>query len=143
MKKIIFNIIRAIAFIFFSAIAPILIINYKFKLFSATDKKFTGWGLIVILIVFLATNYILKMLVDIINSPYAKQLVSGIRKVLLPLLILILIVGSIDKYSKEVMYVLRGITISELIAILVNPFPYLARKSKDKHLKDVIASAIK
>lgn len=143
MKKIIFNIIRAIAFILFSAVVPILIINQKFKLFSATDKKFTGWGLIVILIVFLATNYILKMLVDIINSPYAKQLVSGIRKVLLPLLILILIVGSIDKYSKEVMWVLRGIIVSELLAILVNPFPYLARNSKDKRFKELIRNANK
>lgn len=112
--------------VLFSTIMPCGFIIWRYDLFKVTSKvQLGGWGFIAIII---AAVFCLSMWRYIKRAMGAKysfmwQIVSGIIKICLPLMLLMLAVQSIQN-SVEYFTQFMGVTIvCELIGIPLNPMP--------------------
>ena len=126
---------KAILFCIFGCILPFVFIAWRFEIFSngGSHISLTGWGVIGIIIVFLFVLYCLKILKNSIPFSMTYQILSGLIKVILPLLLLYLVVNAIEgsvRQFKQVLFVVIG---CESVAIVVNAFPkYMHDKGIEK-----------
>lgn len=92
----------------------------------------TGWGLIAIIIVFVFVKYIIHALR--LSTPYSMtfQILNGIVKVILPLLILYFVVSAIQNSIAIFKSALMFTILCELVAIPINPLP---KYMHDKHIE--------
>jgi hypothetical protein len=83
----------------------------------------SGWGIVGILIVFFFVKYVLKMLKTGLPFSLFTQCISGILKVILPLVCVYMLVealkGSIDYFAQALAFTI----VCEIIAIPINPLP--------------------
>lgn len=112
--------------VLFSVIAPCGFIIWRYDLFKVTSKvQLGGWGFIAVIIAsvfaFSLWRYIKRAMGK--SYSYVWQIISGIVKICLPLMLLMLAVQSIQN-SVEYFTQFMGVTIiCELIAIPLNPMP--------------------
>lgn len=137
---------RVILFIIFGCVLPFTFIAWRYQIFKGTQISLTGWGFIAILIVFFFVWYCLKVLKNSIPFSMTYQILSGLIKVILPLLLVYLVVnaieGSIHQF-KQALFVVIG---CESVAIVVNPFPkYMHDKGIEKaeNLMDMFITKFK
>lgn len=126
---------RVILFCIFGCVLPFVFIAWRFEIFSngGSHISLTGWGVIGILIVFFFVLYCLKILKNSIPFSMTYQILSGLIKVILPLLLVYLVVNAIEEsihQFKQALFVVIG---CESVAIVVNPFPkYMHDKGIEK-----------
>lgn len=139
---------RTILFCIFGCILPFVFIAWRFEIFSngGSHISLTGWGIIGIMIVFFFVLYCLKILKNSIPFSMTYQILSGLIKVILPLLLVYLVVnaieGSIHQF-KQALFVVIG---CESVAIVINPFPkYMHDKGIEKaeNLMDMFITKFK
>ena len=132
----------AVGWLFFAMILPIIFINNKYHLFVKGDDglRFTGWGIVAILIGFIVLYVLLWYIVDAFSVKYRPiiKVIKGFQRVLLPLIVLCLMCDIISKNIGTIENVLWNITISEAIAIVINPFPYFVYKHKVKDAREIM-----
>ena len=133
-EKAIF-IVRLIIFILFACILPFAFIAWRFGLFSQSQGSniaLSGWGIIGIIIVLAFVIYVLKMLR--MGQPFSMftQILSGLIKVILPLLICLLILKAMRNNIDSMIQALTCSIICEMVAIVVNPLP---KWVEDNHIQ--------
>lgn len=118
--------LRLILFIIFSTIAPCVYLIVRFNLFQTTTKTQIGlWGVIVIAIVLCSIGMLCKFYLDSMKTRYAyfKQVVSGLIKVIFPLILILAISIWLKDNVEEITYAMYCIIPCEIIAIFINPLP--------------------
>lgn len=130
----------AVGWLFFAMILPIIFINNKYHLFvKANDGlRFTGWGIVALLIGFIVIYVLLWYIVDAFSVKYRPiiKVIKGFQRVLLPLILLCIMCNIISNNIGTIENVLWNITISEAIAIIINPFPYFVYKHKNADTRE-------
>ena len=115
--------IRFACWSIFACIVPVVFIIWRYDLFTKiTAIQFGGRGMLAIIIVatflIVLANYIKKAFS---KRSMTKQIISGICKVVLPLLTLLLVLYSIRNNIDLFLQALGCVIISEAIAIPINP----------------------
>lgn len=133
-EKTIF-LIRVILFMLFACILPFAFIAWRFGLFSQSQGSgvaLSGWGIIGIIIVLVFVIYTLKMLR--MGQPYSlfTQILSGLIKVILPLVICLLVLKAMRNNIDSMIQALICAIICEMVAIVVNPLP---KWVEDNHIE--------
>lgn len=135
-------IIRAILYVALTYIAPIIFISVKFKLFENVEGgiKFTGWGIVAVLVLALGVFKGLKYVCDNFAYNYGlgvlKSFISSVWWLLIGMLLCVLVV----KYVDQCLFVLQWSALTCFIGCFINPFPLMAHKSKVKVVKDAVNS---
>ena len=131
----------AIGWLFFAIILPIIFINNKYHLFVKSDDnlKFTGWALVALLIIFIGLYALCNYIISAYSVKYRTwvKLLKGFQRILLPLLVLFFMCRIISSNIDTIENVIMNITISEAIAIIINPFPYFVYKHKNADTREV------
>lgn len=123
--------IRFALFIFSAFIIPFTFLVWRFKLFSKVSKlSVGGWG--VIAIIFGAVFFIILIKYVRKGLPFSmlSQVLEGICKVLIPILAALLIVDTMKNSMEQMFQFLYILFFSEMIAIVVNPFPRWIHENK-------------
>lgn len=126
---------RAILFAIFGCVLPFVFIAWRFEIFSNGGSRvsLTGWGVIAIIIVFFFIVYCLKILKNSIPFSMTYQILSGLIKVILPLLLLLIFINALEDSIKQFKQALGIVIGCEAVAIVVNPFPkYMHDKGIEK-----------
>lgn len=130
--------VRFVLWVLFAVAGPVGFIIWRFELFTNVHTSFGGWGIIAIIII---VAFIISLL-NYIKQGLAKytfvgQCITGLCKVILPLVTLLIIVVSIKDNVSAFIQAL-GCTIAfESIGIIVNPMPkwiatHLTQEQQDK-----------
>lgn len=122
-------IIRLIAFILTAFVIPCTYLSIRFNLF-VSKSRLSIWGFIMILFVLIVIVVMLKFYLDGMKTKwsYGKQLVKGFLKVVLPLAIILILIlfirNHLEEFVRDINLMVECvgvITLSEIIAIMVNP----------------------
>ena len=117
-------VVRFALFTVFALILPIIFIGWRYELFRKVGKvSLSGWGLIAIIIAIFFVRYVAKMVKRV--EPYSmfNQIVTGFRKIILPLFVLFILLNTIRGSIDLFMQALEVTIISEAIGIPINPLP--------------------
>lgn len=118
--------IRLVLFVLFAVIIPVLFITYRYDLFKpSSGTSLTGWGILVIIIIgvfFLSVIKILQRGLRV-KHVFAAQCISGVCKVIIPLLVLFIILKGISSNVDSFLQVLGCTILCEMFAIPINPLP--------------------
>lgn len=116
--------LRLSIYYIFGAILPFLFLAWRFELFKKVSKiSIGGWGLVGIIFVFLFTTSTIKKIKNGMPYSYAKQILDGVAKVILPLILAAFCVYYMQDLMKELFQFFCIVIVCELIAIFVNPLP--------------------
>jgi len=137
-------ILRFIFFTIFALVLPVLFIGWRYQLFGRVSKmSLSGWGLIVILIVVFFVRYVAKMVKK--AEPYSmfSQIVTGFKKIILPLFVLFILLNTIRGNIDLFIQALQVTIISEAIGIPINPLPKWAHDHGIEQQEDLMGTFIK
>lgn len=122
--------IRLVSWLLVALAAPIIFMIVRFEMFQTVTKvSIGGWGLVLIIFVAVFLLYILKTIEDGFMDGIVKQTFKGIRKITVPLVIVIIALNWLDNCLDELLEFLIFITICETVAIPINPLPEWMRKN--------------
>lgn len=130
----------AIGWIVFAIILPIIFVNNKYHLFVKEDElRFTGWAIVGLLILFIGLYALCSYIISAYSVKYRiwVKLLKGFQRIILPLLIMFFMCRIISDNIDTIENVILNITISEAIAIIINPFPYFVYKHKNADTREV------
>lgn len=139
---------RAAAWAMFSCVLPVVFIGWRYDLFGkkASSLSLTGWGMFAIIIITVFVYVVVKYIrAGFPDWSMAKQIISGIIKVLLPIGAILALCAGIRVNMDYFIQALSCVLICEAIAIPINPFPeWVWNKSQGKFESavDYIADAI-
>lgn len=128
--------IQLILWLLFVAVVPIASIVDKYDLVKNGTLKYTGWGIIVGVILFVVVMVILGYILKLIKWSMTKQILTGVMIVIVPLIFLLVLTDLITKNIDNIKYILIISIISESIAIPLNPFPRMIYEKNIKDLKE-------
>lgn len=134
--------ILALCWVALAVIAPIICINDKYKLFEKTDDriKFTGWFLVILIIVFIGLYALCNYIISAYSTKwrYWIQILKGIQKIVLPLALFYLACDVANENIVNIKIITLEIILCESLAILINPFPHFVYTHKVKDIKDIL-----
>lgn len=132
--------LRAIVYVALTYICPIILISIKFSLFKNTDAgiKFTGWGILALLIVGIGAFKGLKWVCNNFAYNYFLGVLNGFISSVLWLLLAFVGCTLIVKYIDKCQFILGMSALTCFIGIWFNPFPLLAHNSKVKVIKEAV-----
>lgn len=116
---------KLILFLTFSVVAPTTYMVLRFNLFSETKMRVGIGGIIVFAIMLGTISALIKYYLAGMKTKYSflKQLLQGMLRVVLPLVIALFVVIFLSDNMSLVKEALIVLIPSELIAIIFNPFP--------------------
>lgn len=122
---------RFLLFMFFAFIIPFTFLVWRFKLFSKVSKlSIGGWGVIAIVFVAVFFTILIKYVRKGLPFCMLSQILEGICKVLIPIFTALLIVDVMKNSMEQMFQFLYILFFSEMIAIVVNPFPRWIHENK-------------
>lgn len=133
--------IRLFVWVLFAIVGPLILILTQYDFFSATQtvsQKLSGWGIIIIIIIFSGVYYILSSVAKAMSNPYFENVLMGILKVVLPLIIVYFLSGIIARNIEKIKIILMGSIIFQSIALFINPLPEFIQTSKAYKLRNII-----
>lgn len=130
--------IRLVLWLLFVAIIPIISIVDKYDLVKNSPLKYTGWGIIAWIILFVVGMAVLCYILKLIKWSMTKQMITGIMVVILPLVFLLGLTDLIATHVGNIKYILIVSIISEFIAIPLNPFPKMIYEKNIKDIKEAL-----
>lgn len=119
-------VIQLCLFCLFSIVIPITYLTIRFNLFQVNSRLQIGlWGIIVIGILVGGLSVLVKFYLEGMKTKYSllKQILQGIIKLILPLLLVLVILVFLKDNIILVIEALVIIIPCELVAIVINPFP--------------------
>ena len=91
------------------------------------------WGVITVILTAVFLSVLANQAEQCISSQQGRQIVSGIRKVFIPLLATALIFWGLSSFFKELVQLFIVLAFSETAAYIVNPFPaYIKEQEESK-----------
>lgn len=129
----------------FACVLPFIFIVWRFKLFQPiTQIQIGGWGIIAIIIVAVFALAIIRYIRLALSAKYSfiAQCLTGLCKVILPLVVVWVVVYSIKSNVDLFLQVMGVVIACEAIAIPINPLPKWAYESqknvREEERKDTI-----
>lgn len=121
-------IVRVILFAIFACVLPFVFIGWRYDIFRTSNEvspkvSLTGWGFIAILIVFFFVRYCINVIKNAIPFSMTYQIINGVLKVIMPLLLLLFVVNALENSIELFKQALVITIICEAVAIPINPFP--------------------
>jgi hypothetical protein len=121
-------IFRMIAFTLFACIIPFVFIAWRYDIFRTSNDinpkvSLTGWGFLGLIIVFFFIKYCLNVLKRAIPFSMTYQIVNGVIKIIMPLLLLLFVVDALENNITLFKHSLIVTIICEGVAIPINPLP--------------------
>lgn len=121
-------IIRVALFTIFACILPFVFIAWRYDIFRVVNETDTrvslsGWGFLAIIIVFFFIRYCMNVLKRTIPFSMTYQILNGIIKIIMPLILLLFIVNALENSIHLFKQALIVTIICEGVAIPINPFP--------------------
>lgn len=137
--------IRLFFYIIFGGIIPFVFLVWRFDLFSKVNSvSIGGWGIVAITFIGIFFIKLMKSVKKGLPFSYATQIIEGICKVIIPLLIAAFCCYYLEDLMYQVFQFICVLIVSETIAILVNPIPQWAHDNKiseeQQSLKTLISS---
>ena len=133
--------VRFVGWCLFSAVLPFLFIAWRYGIFTKNPViKLTGWGFIGIIIVVVFVITLLSYLYKGMKPGLFKQCVSGFFRIILPLVILLLLVTSIEDSVKLFKQALGCVILCEIIGIPLNPLPAWLEERKKQQQDERVES---
>lgn len=136
---------RFVSWTMFACVLPFIFIVYRFNLFGKISKiQIGGWGLIAIVIVAIFVFTVLRYIKLAFAGRYSLigQVLNGVCKVIVPLIVAMVVLKSIQDNVALMIQVLGCVVSCEAIAIPLNPLPKWAyemqKDVKDTEKKDTI-----
>lgn len=144
-KKVIFW-ARLFGYIAFMIFVPATFLIIRFGLFQKINKiQIGGWGAVCILIVFFGFLKLMKEVKKGLPFCYLTQVLTGLIKIVMPLLAVTIIIFMLQNNIKEMLQVMYVLVPSEFIAVLINPLPQWEHDNKldeeGRNLKTILQSA--
>lgn len=130
--------IKLILWLFFAAAVPIMTIVDKYDMIKNGTLKYTGWAILVFIILFIFVVVICGYISKLFKWSMAVQIFNGVRLVIVPLLFALVGVELIVNNIDNVKYILVVAFISEAIAIPLNPFPKWLYMKNISDLKEAL-----
>ena len=131
-------IMRAILWVLLAAIMPFIFIAKRFEIFDKSSPlHLGGWGFIAIVIIIIVSFRLFKYITSVlkIRKPFATQCLSGMFKIIIPMIAIILLLKSLKNNIDVFVESFAVIILFEAMAIPVNPFPVWVYE-KQKELSD-------
>ena len=120
-------------YIFFGLIIPFVFLVWRFRLFEKVSKvSVGGWGLIAIIFVAVFFIGLLKAVRKGMPFSFATQVIEGLCKLTIPLIIACSCIYFMQDLMTEMFQFLCILTVSETVAVIVNPIP---QWSHENHLE--------
>lgn len=133
--------IRLVGWCLFSAVLPFLFIAWRYGIFTKHPvMKLTGWGFIAIIIVVVFIITMISYFYKGMKPGLFKQCVGGFFKIILPLVIVLLLVVSIEDSIKLFKQALCCVILCEIIGIPLNPLPAWLEERKKEQQNERIES---
>lgn len=129
--------IRFVFWAIFAAGLPFAFIVWRFELFTTISKiRIGGWGIIGIVILGVFVLTVAKYIKLALSTTYSlvSQWLSGIIKVIIPILAFYLIIYNVRSDIELLLQVLGVVIVCEFIAIPINPLPKWAYE-KQKNVR--------
>jgi hypothetical protein len=118
-------------YILFGVLIPAVFLTWRFKLFEKVSKvSVGGWGMVAIIFVAVFFISLLKAIRKGMPFSFATQVIEGLCKLIIPLIIACSCVYFMQDLMKETFQFLCILTVSETIAVVVNPIPQWAHENK-------------
>lgn len=120
----------------FSAILPFAFIAWRYQIFTSTSKiQLTGWGFVAVVIIVSFVSTLAKYIYKGLKPGFLKQCLSGFVTKIIPLVLLLLLICSIENNIKMFKQALSCVIICESIGVLLNPFPsWLAKRAEENKI---------
>lgn len=123
--------IRFASWITFAYILPAVFLIFRFDLFARVNQlKVGGWGVVFIIFSYIFFNYILKTIRVGLPEGEAKQIINGVSRITLPLVVVIVVTYWLSNLIEELLQFEIVLAVCETIAIPFNPFPKWKRDNK-------------
>ena len=108
----------------FGGILPFLFLSWRFELFKKVSKiSIGGWGLVAVIFIFIFVTVTTNKIKQGMPYSYTKQVIDGISKVILPLLLGAFCVYYMRDLMEELFQFFCILVLCETVAVLVNPIP--------------------
>lgn len=141
-KRLIFW-IRFAFYALFGLIIPILFLAWRFELFSKVSKlSIGGWGIVAIIIVGIFFIKLIKAVRKGLPFSFGTQVLEGLCKVTIPLLVLTFITNYMQSCVEEMYQFLFVLTFSETFALIINPIPQWAHENKIEEKESIIKNVL-
>ena len=128
--------IKLSLYVTFGLIVPLSFLIWRFDLFTGKRSNIASvWGVIAVVITAIFLSVLAKQAERCIENLQYRQIVTGIRKVFIPLIATALIFWGLSSFFKELVQVFVVLAFSETIAYVINPFPAYI-KIKEEEEKD-------
>lgn len=155
-KELLIFWLRMFGWLAASVVAPITVFSIKFGLFTdygyqvTTDElgnvtgmrvALNGWGIVSILLIFLAAYSILNEVIDAYSKQYSftKQILVGIKTKLIPIFAVVGICYFLRGVMDQVIFCLLIIGICQIAAVPLNPLPkWKAEKKGEEDYSDLL-----
>ena len=131
-------ILRVILWLVFAGVVPIVCIIDKYDMIKNGTLKYTGWAIIVLAIITIIIMVVLGYYLKLMKWSMTKQIISGIRNVMIPLCLLFVGAGLIASNIENIRYILVVSIFSEAVAIPINPFPKWVYERNISDLKEAL-----
>lgn len=128
---------RFVLWAIFSAILPFSFIAWRYGIFSSQPKiQLNGWGIIGIIIVLVFAITLIRYMYKGLKPGLAKQCIFGFVSIILPLVILLLLITSIEDSVRLFKQALACVIVCELVGIPLNPLPTWLEEKREKEGKE-------
>lgn len=142
---------RVVLFSIFACVLPFVFIGWRYDIFRVNNKisprvSLTGWGFLAILIVFFFVRYCMNILKHSIPFSMTHQFLSGIIKIIMPLLLLLFVINALENSIAFFKQALIVTIICEGVAIPLNPFPKFMHDKGIEHIEgltDIVINKLK
>lgn len=118
-------------YMLFGLVIPFVFLVWRFRLFEKVSKvSIGGWGLIAIIFVAVFFIGLLKAVRKGMPFSFATQVIEGLCKLTIPLIIACSCIYFMQDLMTEMFQFLCILTISETIAVIVNPIPQWSHENQ-------------
>ena len=122
---------RIVLYILFGAILPFVFLIFRFHLFSKVSTlSIGGWGIVGIIFVSVFFMKLIKAVKKGLPFSLGSQILEGVCKTILPLIIAALCVFFMKDFTTEIFQFLCVLIVCEMVAIVSNPLPQWAHENK-------------
>lgn len=123
--------IRLAGYTLIGGVLPFTFLVWRFQLFSKVSKlSIGGWGVVAVLFIGIFFIKMMKAIRKGLPFSFGTQILEGMFKVTIPLLIATLIVLAMQNCMKEMFQFCCVLLFCESIAMIINPIPQWAHENK-------------
>ena len=136
---------RLSIYLLFGLIVPLMFLLWKFDFFQTVSEgtKLSGWGTFAIIFIFIFFLRLMKSVRKGLPFSYWTQVLDGVTKVIIPLIICTVIINFMKNFMDEFSQFLICLIFCEIVAVFANPMKEWAHDKNIEYESLGIINAIK